>query len=181
MEKFKFLALKVFLGVLVVLILISGISTVFNGFTGIYNKTVNYNLEYKALEQNQITTWDNNYLAFKEKYDIANVNKETFITVTSIIMQARTDGPNVAWKWAHENQNIPYEEFTSFYKDLSNFVVERFAENKVIEQRKQEIVKQHNGLITNFPGIVYNHFLKRPIMEYHFGFISNNSKQLFNK
>src|SRR5665647_95873 len=133
------LNIKIFGGILIVGLIFSLVSTVFAGFTGFYNKTVDYTAEYKALEQNQITTYDNYYLAFKEKTDIANINKETFVEVTSIIMSARADGPQTAWKWVHENQQIPYEEFTVFYKELSTFITLRFAENNTLERAKQQL------------------------------------------
>ena len=172
---------KIFILLFVVGIIYSSIASLYTSFTGVYNQSTGYKLEYKALEQNQVTTYDNYYLAFKEKTTITNLNKETFLTVTSIIMSERTDGPNVAWKWSHENQNIPYEEFTVFYKELSTFITARFAENSAIENKKQDIAKNHNLLLTTFPGVIYNHFLHLPLLEYKEGFVSADTKLLFNK
>lgn len=180
MKNFKLpLSVKIFGGLFVIGMVYSLISSVFNGFIGVFNQSVDYGLEYKALEQNQITTYDNYYLAFNEKSDVANINKETFLNVTNIIMQARTDGPGLAWKWVHENQNIPYSEFTSFYKELSGFITQRFAENNAIERNKQSVVRKQNEILTTFPGIVYNYFMNIPLLEYHKGFVSIESAKLF--
>lgn len=182
MKDFKLpIAVKIVIGLLFISIVISLISNVYSSFTGLYNSTTTYKLEYKSLEQNQLTTFDNNYLIFKDKSNIANLNKETFITVTQIIMSARKDGMNVAWKWTHENQQIPYSEFTEFYKDLSAFTTTRYTENNSIERNKQSIVKKHNTMLIMFPGILYNHFLKIEPIIYKEGFISKETKTLFGK
>lgn len=182
MKNFKLpISLKIFIGLLVIGLVWSMIASVYIGFITTYNKTIDYAMEYNAVTQGQLTTWDNNYLSFNEKFNIADISKETFLTTTSIIMSARKDGANLAWKWSRENQQIPYEEFTVFYKELSNFIGSQFNENKAIELRKQNIVKQNNLLLTSFPGILYNKILKRPLMVYKEGFISSKTKTLFNK
>lgn len=182
MEKIKLpTTVKIFIYVLIFGSILSGISSIGTGVKHVYNKSIEYQLEYKSLEQKQITTFDNYYLAFKEKSNIANLNKETFVMVTSIIMNGRSDGNNVAWKWVRENQNIPYEEFTNFYKDLSTFVATRFSENNKIEKEKQQVVKNHNQMITCWPGVFYNSWLKRDELIYREGFISKDTKILFNK
>lgn len=182
MKNFKFpLSVKIAVAAFLLLTVISVSSSVFHGFVGLYNKTSNYKLEYKSLEQDQITTFDNNYLAFKDKYNIANLNKETFVVVTHIIMSSRKDGMNVAWKWMKENQQIPYEEFTCFYKDLSSFTAARYAENNEIERRKQSIAKEHNRLIVTFPGNLYNYFMNVSQITYKEGFVSDETRNLFKK
>lgn len=182
MEKIKLpLNIKIFGGIFIIGLLISLCTGVYNSLSGFYNQTVDYKLEYKALEQNQVTTYDNYYLAYMEKSNVADINKETFLNVTNIIMSARTDGQQIAWKWVHENQQIPYSEFTSFYKDLSAFVESRFKENNVIERSKQDVAKKHNILITTFPGVIYNYFIHIPSLEYKKGFISDETKELFKE
>ena len=76
------------------------------------------------MKRKQITNWDGYYNIFIDKSKNANINKETFIEVTNIVMSARKDSQNLAWKWNQENQNIPFEEFTYFYKELSSFISE---------------------------------------------------------
>jgi len=182
MKDFKLpISVKIVIALLCVGIVYSLFSSLVTNVAKVYNTSVTYKLEYDKLVEAQITTYDNYYIAFKEKSSIANINKETFVQVTNIIMQARTDGQNVSWKWVHENQNIPYEEFTKFYSELSSFTTQRFAENNVIELQKQEVVKQHNLLLTTFPTILYNHFLKIKLLEYKKGFVSQETKILFNK
>ena len=173
------LSIKIFIAVVSALIIISIVSNTIGSAIKIYNSCVDYKSQYDAAVQNQIATYSNNYLIFTEKTNITNVNKETFITVTNIIMSARKDGMNLAWKWNQENQQIPYEEFTSFYKDLSNFTSLRFNENNNIEREKQSIVRNHNIVITTFPGNIYNHFLKIQPLKYKAGFIDSETSKLF--
>lgn len=172
--------LKILIGILILLFIGSGISHTYKSITNFYNTEKFYQFDYAQLTQAQITTFDNNFLAFDEKTRITIVNKETFIKVTEIIMSARTDGQQVAWKWVRENQQIPYEEFTKFYADLSNFTEGRYKENNSIELKKQEIAKKHNMLIETFPGVIYNYFFKFKELTYKEGFISDETKETFN-
>lgn len=173
--------IKILIAFVVVLILYSTTKQLYVSTTTFFNTVKGYEFEYTQLEQNQITTFDNNYLIFKDKSNITELSKETFIMVTQIIFENRADGMNVAWKWVRENQNVDYTEFTKFYADLSEFTKERFKENNSIERRKQEIVKQHNLLISTFPGILYNYFLSFGTLKYKEGFISDETRLLFNK
>lgn len=177
MKNFKIpLSIKVF----VLLFIIGSIMSLFTSLTDFYNENVNSTMGYKALEQNQITTYDNYYLTFKENNSNITINsKETFLQVTNIIMSARKDGKNLAWKWCQENQQIPYSEFTYFYKELSTFITKRFEENNIIERNKQTVVKNQNILISTFPGIVYNIIFKIKPLEYKKGFVSEETKELF--
>jgi len=138
-------------------------------------------LEYDQLEEKQLTTYDNNYLIFKDKCGIADLNKDTFIKVTEIIFAARTDGENLAWKWVHENQQVDYDVFSRFYSDLSTFTKERYTDNNYIENQKQTTVKLHNLGISTFPGVIYNYFLHIKPLEYTTGFLTKETKELFNK
>jgi len=81
-------------------------------------------------------------------------------------MSARKDGNNIAWKWVQENQNIPFEEFTIFYKQLSSFISQKFNENLAIERQKQAIIQKHNLLISTFPNNMYNKWLNIPVLVY---------------
>ena len=173
--------IKIFIAVVMFLIVYSAAKLAFSTGVDIFNKTTEYRFDYDRLVEYQVTTFDNNYLIFKDKSNITNLNKETFIKVTEIIFSARTDGEKVAWKWVHENQQVDYNEFSKFYSDLSQFTKERFTENNAIEAQKQKIVQSHNLLITTFPGNVYNHYLKIKPLTYSRGFITAETKVLFNK
>jgi hypothetical protein len=173
--------IKIIIGLIILLFIYSFVKMLYNTTTSFYNTEKSYQLEYKQVEQDQLTTFDNNYLIFKEKSNIAELNKETFITVTEIIMSNRKDGQNIAWKWVHENQQFDYNEFTKFYSDLSNFTSERYKENNSMERRKQEMAKQHNFLIQTFPGVIYNQFFKFNQLEYKEGFVTDETKALFGK
>lgn len=182
MKKFKLpISVKIVITLFVIALIYSFFSSVYSSSTTIYNQSIGYNLSYDQIGQEQITAWDADYLCFIEKSNITEISKETFLRVTNIIMTARTDGANLAWKWNQENQQIPYEEFTVFYKDLSAFVMLRFEANKTFERKKQQIVQAHNLLLTTFPGVIYNYFLELPLMEYKEGFVSLDTQLLFNK
>lgn len=162
---------KILIGIVVTFIIFSFGKMMYNGTTQFYNSHVSYTANYDQYEQDQITTFDNNYLIFKDQTDIADVSKETFIHVTEIIMSNRHDGKNLAWKWVKENQNIDYNQFTKFYIQLTDFTRERYKENNEIERKKQEIVKLHKFMLSSFPGVIYNKYLP--------GFITKETKKLF--
>lgn len=145
----------------------------------IYNSTTELRLSYNKEVQTQLTNYDGYYLAFIDKQDNAKVNKETFLEVTNIIMSNRKDGQNLAWKWNTENQNIPYNEFSDFYKELSSFISVRYEDNMIIERKKQEIVQKHNTILVTFPGNVYNKLLNIPQLKYKFGYVSRKTKKRF--
>lgn len=136
-------------------------------------------LSYNKINQEQVSNYDGYYLTFNDKRINANINKDAFIEVTNIIMTNRKDGQNVAWKWMQENQQIPYNEFTSFYKELSSFISERYQDNMLIEKNKQIIVKDHNLLISTYPNNLFNKILDINPLIYKAGYISNETKSKF--
>jgi hypothetical protein len=164
-------------GAIVLIAIFSNLfKTIYNGSKNLYNTSVSFNGEYTQAEQEYVTLFDAKYLAFQAKTDLAHINKETFITVTQIIMSNRKDGENLSWKWVSENQVIPYSEFTIFYKELSAFVTEQYDSLFAIEQRKQSIVARHNVMIKTYPNNVYNWFIKIKPIEYTFGYISDSTR-----
>lgn len=137
----------------------------------LHNQTVTYSAQYSKMEEQQKTNFEGYYLAFKGKYGIADINKETFLEATNIIMSNRHDGENVTWKWLQENQPIDMQTFSVFYRDLSEFVNERFQDNMLIERQKQEIVRQHNLNLEVWPNNLYNKILRKDKLEYKAGVI----------
>ena len=174
-------SIKIAITILILGIVYSLCKNVYTSFTGFYNQTVGYSMQNTALEQGQVTSFDNYYLVFQQKSNITTMSKDVFVEITKIIMTNRKDGQNLSWKWVQENQQIPYTEFTCFYKELSAFITEQYAVNSKIELQKQQVVKEHNTLIKTFPGVIYNYFIGVEPLVYKEGFISEQSKKLFNK
>jgi hypothetical protein len=160
-------------------ILISTCTTGYRGSVDVYNTSISLKNQYKQKQQEQVSVYDAKFLAFQEKSKIANINRETFVVVTEIIMTNRHDGMNVAWKWTQENQQIPYNEFTSFYRELSGFVSEQYETLSSIEKQKQQLVSTHNSLIQTFPNNLYNWILRIRPIEYSFGYVSDSTLRKF--
>ncbi len=164
---------------LIIMLIWGAFSSLITPGVNLYNNTKTLELTYNRKVQEQITNYDGYYLAFTDKKQNANINKDIFIEVTSIIMKNRKDGENLAWKWVSENQQIPYSEFTIFYKDLSAFISERYFDNMKVEKEKQSIVQEHNTLLETFPNVFYNKIIGvRPLM-YKFGYVSQHTKVTF--
>lgn len=161
--------IKVLIGLLIILMIISAIGKFSERMISFFNLNRSLEFEYTKLEQAQESTLDNNYMVFKEKSNIAGLNKETFVEVTKIIFAARTDSEYLAWKWVQENQQVNYEEFTKFYSDLSGFVQKQYGDNNAIELQKQEVVNKHNVSLNTFPGNLYNYFLNLKPLVYKRG------------
>jgi hypothetical protein len=171
--------IKIAILVVVLLITSSLIQNCYQNSKAMFNQSKTLELEYVSIENSQIVTWDSYYLNFQEQNENVKLTKEGFIELAQIVMSSRKDGQNLAWKWVQENQNIPFEEFTYFYKQLSGFISQRFNENLAIENRKLAIVQQQNLLISTFPNTMYNWFLNIKPLKYKVGFISEQTKQKF--
>lgn len=154
--------IKIVLALAVVLLLVNTTAPLIS----LHNNTNTLKFKLERVERKQATNWEGYYNIFIDKSKNTEINKETFIEVTNIIMSARKDGQNLAWKWNQENQNIPFEEFTYFYKELSSFISERYFDNMKIEQEKQEIVEQHNLMLNTFPNNIYNKVLNVEPLKY---------------
>lgn len=152
----------------------------YNLCTNVYNQTTAIRLYSDAVIQKQRTNYDGYYQTFIDKQSNASVNKEVFIQVTNIIMSNRKDGKNLSWKWVSENQQISYEEFTTFYKELSKFISERYQDNMAIEEQKQELVRKHNLIISVYPNnIVNKYILGIDKLVYKEGYITEFTKNKF--
>lgn len=171
--------IKLVITVLLIAFCYSTVSSLYKSSIELYNKTKEYSLSYDKVTQEQISNYDGYYQTFVDKQANANINKETFLVVTDIIMSNRRDGQALSWKWVTENQQIPYSEFTVFYKDLSDFISTRYADNMQIERNKQAIVNSHNLLISTYPNNIINKWLDIKPLTYKYGFISDSTKQKF--
>ena len=154
--------IKIVLALAVVLLLVNTTAPLIS----LHNNTNTLKFKLERVERKQATNWEGYYNIFIDKSKNTEINKKTFIEVTNIIMSARKDGQNLAWKWNQENQNIPFDEFTYFYKELSSFISERYFDNMKIEQEKQEIVEQHNLMLNTFPNNIYNKVLNVEPLKY---------------
>ena len=107
------------------------------------------------------------------------MDKETFIEVTKLIMENRKDGQNLTWKWLQENQQIPYDQFTQFYADLSDFVASQREGYFGIEKQCQIIANQNNTLLDTFPNNLYNKMLKIEKIKFEYGVLTDRTREAF--
>ena len=145
----------------------------------LYNTSITYMNTYNQKSQEKAGFYDKMWKTYYSKDKITNINKETFIQVTKIIMENRADGQQVTWKWVQENQQIPYEEFTKFYADLSNFIEAQREGYFAIEKACQSLANQHNTLLDTFPNNLYNKMLNRPRINFEYGFTSEQTEEVF--
>ena len=153
--------------------------TVYSNSKSIYNTSINYRNEYVQLCQEKQGFYDNLWKSYYQKTQISDMNKETFLQVTKLIMDGRSDGKNVSWKWVRENQQIPYSEFTQFYSDLSVFIETRRDEYLAIEKKCQELAKKNNVMLDTFPNNLYNRYLKLEHIKFEYGFLSDKTEKVF--
>ena len=95
-------------------------------------------------------------------------------------MENRKDGVSVTWKWVHENQNIPYEEFTRFYADLSKFVETQREAYYALEIQCQQLATANNMLLDTFPNNMYNKIISCPHIQFKYGFLSDSTRNVFS-
>ena len=144
-----------------------------------YNKTIVMQANYMQKSQEKSGFYDKLYKSYTQKTDIATVNKDAFIEVSKIIMENRKDGEQLSWKWVRENQQIPYSEFTYFYKDLSNYIETQRDQYFAIEKQCQVLAKDFNIYISTFPNLLYAKILGIKSIEFEYGFLSDHTNSVF--
>ena len=144
-----------------------------------YNQTVEMKANYVQKSQEKEGFYDKLYKSYVQKFDIASVNKDVFIEVSKIIMENRRDGGQLAWKWVRETQQVPYEVFTSFYKDLSSYIETQRDEYFKIEKECQVLAKNFNVNITKVPNVFYAKLLGVEKIEFQYGFLSDHTNTVF--
>ncbi len=165
--------------VLVVLMFKLG-KSVYQGSVFVYNKSKNYHNLYQQRVEEKLGYYDKLWKTFYEKKRIANLNKDVFRDITIIIMENRSDGENVTWKWLEENQHIPYTEYTKFYTELSSFIHSQREGYYAIEKACQQIARQHNTLLDTFPNNIYNNwFLNQERIIFGYGLLSDSTLTVF--
>jgi hypothetical protein len=146
----------------------------------IYNTSIVITRTYEQKTMEKEGFYDKLWKIYLQKEKITNLNKETFVEVSKIIMENRKDGANVTWKWVHENQNIPYEEFTRFYTDLSRFIETQREAYYGLEVQCQTLATSNNMLLDTFPNNMYNKIINRPHITFKYGFLSDSTRKVFN-
>lgn len=145
----------------------------------LYNKNIEYVNQLDKQQYARKMFFDKLWKVYLQKYEICELNKNTFLEVTSMIMEGRHDGAQVTWKWLQENQNIPYSEFTKFYSDLSEFVNGQREEYYKLEEACMETVRQQNSMLDSFPNVMYNKVLSIQKLQYDPGFTSTHTEHVF--
>lgn len=153
--------------------------TVYNESVFMYNTSKLYHNSYQQKVEEKQGFYDKLWKTYLQKEKITNINKETFLVVTKMIMENRKDGQNVTWKWLQENQQIPYDEFTKFYSDLSVFITTQREGYFNIEKECQVIANRNNTLLDTFPNNIYNKVLKLNKIKFEYGFLSDSTNNVF--
>lgn len=150
-----------------------------NNMINLYNNSKLYQNSYTQKVQEKEGFYDKLWKTYLQKDKITNINKETFLTVTKMIMENRKDGQNLTWKWVQENQQIPYEQFTMFYTDLSNFITSQREGYFNIEKDCQLIANKNNTMLDTFPNNMYNKILDCEHIQFEYGFLSDSTVNVF--
>lgn len=154
--------------------------TIYSQSVFLYNTNKKYTNTYQQKVEEKQGFYDKLWKTYLQKEKITGINKDVFVQVTKIIMENRKDGEKVTWKWLQENQQIPYDEFTKFYADLSNFIETQREAYFSIEKTCQLIANENNTMIDTFPNNIYNHFLKIPKINFQYGFLSDSTSNVFS-
>jgi hypothetical protein len=165
--------------IIIVIYLFGFIKNISKDNIKLYNTSKEYHNAYIQKIQEKMGFYDKLWKTYLQKDKITNINKETFILVTQIIMENRRDGEKLTWKWIQENQQIPYSEFTKFYADLSNFITSQREGYFNIEKECQTIANRNNTMLDTFPNNVYNKILKLERINFQYGFLSDSTINIF--
>lgn len=145
----------------------------------LYNQTTVYKNQFEQKMKERLGFFDKLWETYDTKTSLTLQNKETFIEVAKIIMENRRDGANLSWKWLTENQKIPFEEFTVFYKDLSSYIETQRSGYQNLEMQCLQIATSHNILIKTYPSKLYNVILNIKPLEFEYGYLNEKTKNTF--
>lgn len=145
----------------------------------LYNTSKTYHHNYQQKVEEKQGFYDKLWKTYDQKQNIAKINKDIFIEITTIIMENRADGEGLMWKWVQENQQIPYAEYTKFYANLSDYITGQREGYFAIEKQCQVIARQNNVMIDTFPNNIYNRVLKLDEIKFKYGFLSDSTNKVF--
>lgn len=181
-DKFSSFGKKVLMwvGIIIIALFLYGkIKVLSNGMIFVYNTSKLYLNSYQQKVEEKVGFYDKLWKTYLQKEKITNINKETFLVVTKMIMENRKDGLTVTWKWLQENQQIPYNEFVKFYADLSDFITSQREGYFKIEKECQLIANMNNTLLDTFPNNLYNKILGCERINFEYGFTSDSTLTVF--
>lgn len=151
----------------------------FGEFKTVYNTSVVLTNDYIQKTQERSGFYDAMYKTYSQKKEIAFISQAQFTAIATLIMENKKDGAALTWKWLSEQKIIPFEEFTSFWKDLSSFIEGQRKGYFELEKECQKLANQHNILLKTFPNKVYNWILQRDHLQYKYGFTSDSTVKVF--
>lgn len=144
-----------------------------------YNQSIGTYNNFTQKSQQKEGYYDKMYKTYSQKMDISYINYSQFKEISVIIMENKKDGAQLAWKWLSEQKVIPFEEFTSLWKDLSAFIQTQREGYYQLEVECQQLANANNTLLATFPNNFYNFFLRRPYAKYSYGFTSDETQKVF--
>lgn len=144
-----------------------------------HNESLTIKRQYEQKCQSREGFYDKLWKTYTQKENILNLNKETFVEVSKMIMENRKDGANLTWKWTHEVSQIPFSEFTKFYSDLSSFIESQREAYYGLEVECQVLAAKYNLYIDTFPNNAYNLVLNKKHIDYQYGFTSDSTQKVF--
>lgn len=145
----------------------------------LWNQSVTAYNNYTQKCQQREGFYDKMYKTYSQKKEISFINQDQFTKIATIIMDNKKDGAALSWKWLSEQKLIDFQEFSSFWNDLSAFIQSQREGYYALETECQQLANANNILLSTFPNNVYNFFLHRPYAEYHYGFTSDNTAEVF--
>lgn len=136
----------------------------------LYNDSVDIKASYNQNLSARGTTFDKMKKIVSEKLQVAGLNDTSYYRNVLAITDARKDGAQLLWKWAHEqNPNINYNEVSQLYVDISNNISGLRGELQARETLLQYDVKNWYLLHNRFPNNVFlfyqdNNLIYKPIL-----------------
>jgi len=152
---------------------------IYKPMSKLYNEYQTNIFATNAINAEKKLFYDKLWKTFLQKDKICAVNKDAFMTIAKIAMDGRADGAKITWKWVNENTPIPFEEYTKFYADLSNFITEQREEYFKLENKANKIANDNNLMLSTFPNNLYNVVLRCKQIEYQAGFSSDRTDKTF--
>ena len=111
--------------------------------------------------------YDKMWKTISQTSQVALKNDSSFQKNVNAIMVARKDAPGLFMKWVQEsNPNANYETVSALYANLSR-VIEGERDGFFMQEKEiQQVVLDHENLISTFPGTLWNVFYGKKSLVY---------------
>lgn len=161
------LFVRTIIGISTIILVSVGMYNVSNRLIDFSNTEISLVNQFKQAKQERITFYDKMYKQIAQSSQIAIKNDSAFANIVNMVMSNQPTNLNLmlgAVKLIDPSAN--YSQVSQFYSNLTNIVNSNREGFFQQERTMQNIAKDHENHIHQWPGYLYNLYFKRPSISY---------------